>query len=130
MLSTRLSRTAGLVLVLVFGGGCDFIVQASVDTSGGDPNSASLYSSMSADGRYVAFWSAANDIVPGDGNGRQDVVVRDLRTRHTVRASVNTSAGSANGDSFYPTISADGLARATAATWCAMSATVTCNVSS
>src|SRR5262249_50861896 len=31
----------------------------------------------SADGRCVAFWSAAADLVPGDDNGRLDVFVRD-----------------------------------------------------
>lgn len=99
---------AGLALVAMFAGGCDFVVRASVDTSGHDANSSSLDSSISADGRYVAFWSGASDLVSGDGNGHQDVFVRDLRTKHTVRASVDTAGGDANGDSFYPTISGDG----------------------
>ncbi len=104
----RLPRIAGMALALVFAGGCDFVVRASVDTTGGDPDSASLDSSISDDGRYVAFWSGANDLVRGDTNSKQDVFVRDLRTHHTVRASVDTAGGNANGDSFYPTISGDG----------------------
>src|SRR5207253_10573577 len=77
MRGARLPRIAGMALVLVFAGGCDFVVRASVDTTGGDPDSASLDSSISDDGRYVAFWSGANDLVPGDTNSKQDVFVRD-----------------------------------------------------
>jgi hypothetical protein len=32
---------------------------------------------MSADGRFVAFWSAADNLVPGDTNGVRDIFVRD-----------------------------------------------------
>jgi hypothetical protein len=42
--------------VVVLAAGCDYVERASVDTAGGDPNGASLDSSISADGRYVAFW--------------------------------------------------------------------------
>jgi Tol biopolymer transport system component len=108
MRMARLPRMTGLVVVAMFAGGCDFIVRASVDRTGQDANAGSLDSSISSDGRYVAFWSRASDLVAGDGNGRQDVFVRDLRTKHTVRASVDTAGGDANGDSFYPTISGDG----------------------
>ena len=98
----------GMLLVVVLAAGCDYVERASVDTSGGDPNGESFHPAISADGRYVAFWSSANDIVPGDSNGRQDVFVRDMRTNTTIRASVDTAGGNANGDSFYPTISGDG----------------------
>jgi Tol biopolymer transport system component len=108
MRGARFPRIVGLALVLALAAGCDFVVRASVDTSGGDPNSDSLDSSISADGRYVAFWSAATDLVPNDHNGAEDVFVRDLRTNTTVRASVDTAGGDANGDSFFPTINADG----------------------
>ena len=51
---------------------------------------------VSADGRFVAFVSAAANLVPGDTNGVSDVFVRDLRTNTTERVSVSTSA--AQGD--------------------------------
>src|SRR4051794_27035867 len=35
---------------------------------------------MSADGRYVAFYSSASNLVPGDTNNTPDVFVKDLQT--------------------------------------------------
>lgn len=45
-------------------------------------------SSISGNGRFVAFDSDAADLVPPDGNGVMDVFVRDLRRRRTTRVSV------------------------------------------
>ncbi len=83
-------------------------VRASVDAGGGDPDSGSIGSSISADGRYVAIMSSASDLVPGDGNGTYDIFVRDLVTETTIRASVNTVDGDSNGLSLTPSISGDG----------------------
>jgi WD40-like Beta Propeller Repeat len=58
-------------------------VRASVDTGGGDPNDDSYDPSISADGRYVAFYSYASDLVPGDGNYAFDVFVLALSRRPT-----------------------------------------------
>lgn len=64
---------------------------------------------ISADGRYVAFASAASDLVTGDANGRTDVFLRDLKARATTLVSRNsTGTGGGNGDSQNPVISADG----------------------
>ncbi len=82
--------------------------RVSVDTAGGDPDSLSAVPSISADGRYVTFYSDASDLVVGDGNGFRDVFVRDLQTNTTVRASVDTAGGDPNGSSSWPFISADG----------------------
>src|SRR5207244_13175261 len=41
MRGARLPRIAGMALVLVFAGGCDFVVRARVDTTGGGLHSAS-----------------------------------------------------------------------------------------
>ncbi len=82
--------------------------RVSVDTAGGDPDGWSREPSISADGRYVAFRSAATDLVAGDGNGLDDIFVRDRRTDTTTRASVDTAGGDSNGSSWYPSISADG----------------------
>jgi Ca2+-binding RTX toxin-like protein len=63
---------------------------------------------ISSDGRYVAFSSAADNLVPNDTNAACDVFVRDLQEGTTERVSVDDSGGQANGDSWEPSISADG----------------------
>jgi Tol biopolymer transport system component len=97
-----------LVLVGLLSTGCEFIARASVDRSGGDSNGSSVGPFLSADGRYVAFRSVASDLVPGDGNARSDVFVRDLRAGTTTRVSVDTAGGDPNGESDGGWISADG----------------------
>jgi Tol biopolymer transport system component len=63
---------------------------------------------MSGNGRYVAFASEADNLVPGDTNGVSDVFVRDLLTGTTRRVSVTSSGSQANDSSGYPSISPDG----------------------
>jgi len=66
-------------------------------------------SSISADGRYVAFASEATNLVPGDTNGLLDLFVHDRVERTTTRVNVATGgAQAAGGHSFYPSFSADG----------------------
>jgi Tol biopolymer transport system component len=52
--------------------------RVSLDTAGGEPNGSSFDPAISADGRAVAYVSAASDLVIGDGNGLRDVFVTDL----------------------------------------------------
>lgn len=75
----------------------------SVNPAGVAGNGLSLWGSVSGDGRSVVFESAATDLVAGDGNGKSDIFVRDLRTGTT---SIVTPAG--NGHSRTPRLSADG----------------------
>jgi len=82
--------------------------RVSVNLSGGDANGPSEVSAISADGRYVAFRSAAHDLVVGDTNFEWDIFVRDMLLGVTVRASVAVDGGDANDDSSGPSISADG----------------------
>ncbi|MBA3709789.1 MAG: PD40 domain-containing protein [Planctomycetes bacterium] len=63
---------------------------------------------VSADGRFVAFASFADNLVAGDTNSTTDVFVRDLTLGTTVRASLANDGSQANGLSFNPTISSDG----------------------
>src|ERR1051326_6265120 len=84
------------------------IVRASTDASGGDANSTSYGSSISADGRYVAFYTDAGNLAPGDTNGTFDIFVKDLQTGAIVRASTDAGGGEANDQSLQPSISADG----------------------
>ncbi len=65
--------------------------------------------SISADGRFVAFESTSTDLVANDTNTWTDVFVRDMQAGTTILASVN-SAGNGSGaqESVTPVISADG----------------------
>src|SRR5262249_31107160 len=64
--------------------------------------------SISADGRYVAFDSTANNLVSGDTNGVSDVFVHDRVSGTTERVSLSSNGVQGNRDSYYPSISADG----------------------
>jgi Tol biopolymer transport system component len=57
--------------------GATFLV--STNSSGGSANGVSRGSMMTPDGRYVAFVSAATNLVAGDSNRIPDVFVRDLQ---------------------------------------------------
>jgi Tol biopolymer transport system component len=77
----------------------------SISSSGEAGNGASLYPSMSANGRYVVFQSLANNLVPDDNNGVFDIFVRD-RQEGTTTLACGASLGSRA--SFAPAISANG----------------------
>ena len=70
-------------------------------------NDASNNSSMSADGRYIAFDSAANNIILGDSNNKRDVFIYDSKFFVTVRCGT-ASAPEGNGDSSNPSIDGSG----------------------
>lgn len=82
--------------------------RVSVSTEGEQADARILRAAVSANGRFVAFSSAAANLVPGDGNRVPDVFLRDLRTRSTIRISVSSSGAEADEASYFPTISADG----------------------
>jgi len=82
--------------------------RVSVDSSGAQADDLSLNPVLSADGRYVAFYGNATNLVAGDTNGVNDVFVHDLLTGETTRVSVDSSGAQANGPSALPAISADG----------------------
>ena len=77
-------------------------VNANGDEAVGDD---SLVPSISADGRYVAFHTGANNLYPGHVFDTIDVVVRDMREATTKAITV----GRASGDySLFASLSADG----------------------
>jgi Tol biopolymer transport system component len=82
--------------------------RVSLGPHGAQANGGSGDSSLSADGRYVAFDSGASNLVPGDTNEVHDVFVRDRKTGKTARVSVGPRGAQANNVSFDPSISADG----------------------
>jgi Tol biopolymer transport system component len=84
--------------------------RVSVDSSGSQANGFSgLYGiAISADGRYVAFESAASNLVPSDTNGVRDIFVRDRLIGTTERASVATGGAQGDGNCFHLAMSLDG----------------------
>ena len=82
----------------------------SANTNGVSGNGVSRSSVMTPDGRYVAFVSAATDLVPGDTNNIPDVFVRDVVSNVTTLVSVGAISTNLYGRSFSeaPAISSDG----------------------
>jgi Tol biopolymer transport system component len=64
--------------------------------------------SVSSDGRYVAFYSNATNLVPNDTGGWSDVFVRDRGNAQTHRVSVSSTGIAGNGDSVQPMLGANG----------------------
>ncbi|MBC8405391.1 MAG: hypothetical protein H8E15_09205 [Planctomycetes bacterium] len=99
-------RTAGTISLL------------SLSYLGGPANSNSTDSTLSDDGRYVAFQSNAGNLVAGDLNGFGDVFLadRDPDANGTfdegnstlIRLSVNGGGIEGNGPSSLPVLSGDG----------------------
>ncbi len=82
--------------------------RASVGPGGAQANGPSFAPAVSGNGRLVAFYSFASNVVPGDTNGVDDVFVRDLVGGTTTRVSLDSGGAQANGGSYSPTLSADG----------------------
>lgn len=82
--------------------------RVSVGPGGIQGNGICSAESISADGRFVAFTSLADNLVTGDSNGVNDVFVHDRATGSTTRVSVDSSGGEGNDNSGRPSISADG----------------------
>ncbi len=87
--------------------------RVSVNAHGDQGQGASNFATMSADGRYVAYQSAAPNQLPnpGDTNGRVDNFLLDRQTSTVTRLNVlSTGAQDSDGTTqgVRPSISADG----------------------
>src|SRR6185503_16545443 len=82
----------------------------SVNTSGtGGGDADAGCPSISSNGQFVVFASAAGNLVNDDTNGFSDIFVRDLIAGTTTLVSVNSNGtGSGNGHSSKPAITPDG----------------------
>jgi Tol biopolymer transport system component len=87
----------------------DTVERVSVGEGGRQANRRSFTPAISADGRYVAFYSEASNLVERDTNHTGDVFVRDRTTGTTERVSVNSDENQGNGDCYsYIAISPNG----------------------
>ena len=80
----------------------------SVNNAGTEGNDFSGDARISGDGQFVGFTSAATNLVVGDGNGTNDVFVRDIINNTTERVSVSSVGAEGNGISSLPSLSFDG----------------------
>ncbi|MGZ8666456.1 MAG: TolB family protein [Solirubrobacterales bacterium] len=82
--------------------------RASLKSNGKQvPGGGADDSSISGDGRYVAF-HAEGAFVPGDNNGQDDVYVKDMKSGKVRRASVRSDGSELAYDSLHPVISGNG----------------------
>ncbi|MCF4164868.1 hypothetical protein L2U69_04345 [Zavarzinia compransoris] len=106
---------------IVFGdtnGGSDIFVRdmvagtttrVSMASDGSEGNAHSTAPSISGNGRYIAFNSAASNLVDGDANNVSDIFVHDRIRGTTERVSISSNGTEANQASFQaPSISNDG----------------------
>lgn len=84
------------------------LTRPSRSSSEQQANGASGGAAVAGGGRYVAFTSVADNLVPGDANGSADVFVRDRRKGTTRCVSVGLNGKPANDYSAGASISADG----------------------
>lgn len=71
----------------------------SVASDGTEGNQASYAPSISADGRFIAFYSGASNLVPNDSNNHSDIFVHDIQTGQTTLVSINADGTPGNSDS-------------------------------
>ncbi|MCB2188709.1 MAG: VCBS repeat-containing protein [Deltaproteobacteria bacterium] len=83
------------------------VTRASVDSAGAEADSISIEMDLSGDGRYVAFTSAAGNLVAGDTNLAFDVFLRDRTAGTTSRVSVGMGGLQSNFNSLAPSLSSD-----------------------
>jgi hypothetical protein len=80
----------------------------SIDSTGIQGNNISGAPSISQDGQYVTFVSAASNLVPNDTNAALDIFVYNRQTQSTSLVSVDSDGILANNSSTFPSISGDG----------------------
>jgi Tol biopolymer transport system component len=82
--------------------------RVSVSAGGASPTGSSVSPAISGDGRFVAFQSTADNLVPGGTTGEPGVFLRDRESGTTQIVSIAHSGAQANGWSGSPAISGDG----------------------
>jgi Tol biopolymer transport system component len=82
--------------------------RASLGPAGEQLDDTSLQPSLSTNGRYLAFESDSEEVVPEDANGFRDVFVRDRKTGENQRVSVATGGAEADQSSTNASLSGNG----------------------
>lgn len=98
----------GFTDLFVYDRDTDTPEQITVNALGVEADNVTLYSSISADGRYVAFHSGATNLVPGYNSGTPQVYVKDRNTEAVDILSVDSVGVEGDSSSRYPFISGNG----------------------
>jgi len=108
--SVRIAAALSVISILAAVGRAQVTQLVSIAADGTSPPNGMEYTSVSItpDGRFVAFASAASNLVPADTNLQGDVFVRDRWLGTTELISVSTAGVQGNGGSSYPQITPDG----------------------
>jgi Tol biopolymer transport system component len=80
----------------------------SQSSTGEQGNDYSYIPAITPDGRYIAFNSAASNLVAGDSNNKTDIFLHDRHTGTTVRVSTSSNGTEADNHSGVTSISSDG----------------------
>lgn len=86
----------------------------SIGIGGQSSNGLSAHAAISGDGRYIAFYSEASNLVPDDSNecgyptSCPDIFLIDLQTGATELLSLDSNGQQSDGPSLRPAISYDG----------------------
>ncbi len=83
-------------------------IRISIASNGVQGNNDSYWPSISADNRYITFYSNANNLVENDTGGYADVFIHDRQTGQTSRVSISFNGIQGNSNSYGSSISADG----------------------
>jgi len=100
------SNKVGDVFIFNRNDGSTTRISVGPNDEGGDGMSSDP--SMSPDGRFVAFWSGATNLVPDDTNGKRDIFLYDRDAGSLARVSVADDGTQGDGDSFSPNINSGG----------------------
>lgn len=109
MVADTASQSATQAFQVAIGAPVPALERVSVDSAGTPANGDSGSAALSGEGRFVAFTSFANNLVPDDTNGQPDVFLRDRTCGVTLRVSVGFDADGnltqGNSMSFAPALS-------------------------
>jgi hypothetical protein len=86
----------------------DITTRVSTDSNNTQGNGYSGFPAISSNGRYVVFYSYANNLVADDTNGVADIFLKDTVTDITTRVSTDSSGAESTNHSQISSVSDDG----------------------